>query len=101
MLEIILLIALTRRIGHILEQKGRKSGWYKLLTVVLWFGGEVAGGIVGGVVVAVSGVNELIIYLIALIGAAVGAGAAFLIAKGVTPAVAAYSPPPPPPSTFT
>lgn len=101
MLEIILLIALTRRIGHILEQKGRKTGWYKLLTVVLWFGGEIVGGIIGGVVVAVTGVSELLIYLIALIGAAVGAGAAFLIAKAVTPAGATYiPPPPPPPSTF-
>jgi hypothetical protein len=96
MLEIVLLIALTRRVGNILEQKGRKSGWYKLLTVLLWFGGEIAGGLVGAVVVAVSGVNELLIYLIALIGAAAGAGAAFIIAKGVPPAVGAYSPPPPP-----
>lgn len=99
MLEIILLVVLTRRIGHILEQKGRKSGWYKLLTVALWIGGEVAGAIVGGVIVAATGASELIIYLIALMGAAAGAGVSFLIAKGVAPA-ASYSPPPPPPSTF-
>jgi hypothetical protein len=99
MLEIILLIHLTRRIGHILEQKGRKSGWYKLLTVLLWFVGELIGGIIGAVIAEIGGLNQAIIYLVALLGAAAGAGAAFVIAKAVSP-VTEYSPPPPPP-TFT
>lgn len=99
MLEILLLIALTRRIGRIVEQKGRTSGWYKLMTVLLWFGGEIVGGIIGAVIAEVSGMSDIFIYLIALTGAAVGAGAAFLIAKAV-PSTAEYSPPPPPP-TFT
>jgi hypothetical protein len=97
MLEIILLITLTRRIGHILEQKGRKSGWYKLLTVLLWFGGEIIGGIIGAVIAEIGGLNQALIYLIALMGAAAGAGAAFLIAKAVSP-ITEYSPPPPPPT---
>ncbi|HEX8175895.1 MAG TPA: hypothetical protein VF543_12315 [Pyrinomonadaceae bacterium] len=99
MLEILLLINLTRRIGHILEQKGRKSGWYKFLTVLLWFGGEIIGGIIGAVIAEIGGLNQAIIYLVALIGAAAGAGLSFLIAKSVSP-VTEYSPPPPPP-TFT
>jgi len=99
MLEILFLVHLTRRIGHILKQKGRKSGWYKFLTVLLWFGGEIIGGIIGAVIVEISELNQAIIYLVALMGAAAGAGAAFLIAKTVSPA-AQYSPPPPPP-TFT
>jgi hypothetical protein len=99
MLEIILLITLTRRIGDILEQKGRKSGWYKLLTVLLWFGGEIIGGIIGLIFVGLSGLNEALIYVVALIGAVVGASAAFIIAKAV-PSAIEFSPPPPPP-TFT
>lgn len=95
MFEIVLLIILARRIGHILEQKGRKSGWYKLLTVLLWFGGEIIGAIIGVVIVEFSGLNEAFIYLFALIGAAIGAAAAFIIAKAV-PASVQYSPPPPP-----
>jgi hypothetical protein len=100
MLEILLLIALTRRIGNILEQKGRKSGWYKFLTVLLWFGGELIGGIIGLVIAELTGIGQALGYLIALVGAAVGAGAAFLIARSVPPA-AEYGQPPPPPPTFT
>lgn len=97
MLEILLLIALTKRIGRILEEKGRKTGWFKFLTVVLWFGGEFIGGITGAVIAEIIGINELSIYLIALLGAAVGAGAAFVIAKSVSAAAVVHDPPPPPP----
>ena len=96
MLEILLLIALTKRIGRILQAKGRKSGWFKFLTVVLWFGGEIIGGVIGTVMAEFIGVNELSVYLMALLGAAVGAGIAFLIAKSVPPA-RPFEPPPPPP----
>lgn len=97
MLEIILLIALTRHVGETVKMKGRKSGWYKLMTVLLWIGGEVAGAIVGGVAAAVSGSGGMLfVYLFALVGAAIGAGAAILIARGVSP-LAAYDQPPQPP----
>ena len=94
MLEIILLIFLTRRIGEIVEAKGRKGGLYKLMTVVLWIGCEVLGAVIGGIVVGLSGSSELIIYLFALIGAAAGAAISFIIAKSVTPRT--YDQPPPP-----
>ncbi len=95
MLEIILLIFLTRHVGGIVEAKGRKAGWYKLLTVVLWIGGEVTGAVVGGIVGALTDSGMLFAYVFALGGAAVGAGASILIARGLSPA--AYDRPPQPP----
>jgi hypothetical protein len=85
MLEILLLWVLTKRVGKIVEQKGRKSGWYKVLTVVLWFGGELAGGFVGLIIVEVFELSLWVIYLFALGGAAVGAGIAYLIANILSP----------------
>jgi hypothetical protein len=99
MLEIFMLIYLTRHIGETVSAKGRKPGWYKFMTVVLWFGCELAGGIIGGIIVALTGQGNALAYLFALIGAAFGAGAAFLIAKLIPP-VAAIPMPPPPPPTF-
>ena len=81
MIEILLLVALTRRIGRICEEKGRRAGGFKGLTVLLWFGGE----IVGAVIAASSGVEGAGVYLFALIGAAVGAGISVLIANNLTP----------------
>lgn len=43
MLEIILLIFLTRNIGKIAIQKGEKPGVWKLLTVLLWIVCEIIG----------------------------------------------------------
>ena len=97
MLEIILLIFLTRKVGEIVEEKGRRSGWYKVLTVVLWIGGEVIGAIIGLVVAEATGSGQPVMYLCALVGAAIGAALAFIIAKSLSP-VAAYNTPPPPPT---
>jgi len=80
MLEILALWALTKRIGNIVEQKGHKSGWYKVLTVALWFGGEIVGAILGVIVTGTSESAQCLIYLFALGGAAAGAGVAYLIA---------------------
>jgi len=101
-LEILLLIALTRKIGDIIEQKGRKSGWFKLLTVVLWIGGEVIGAVTAGVTAGLMEVDLGVVmgYLFALIGASLGALAAFVIAKNVSPLETEFASPPPPP-TFT
>jgi len=81
MLEIIALLFLTRKIGAICEEKGRKARWYKALTVLLWFGCEAGGAVVGIITVGSGGV----IYVYALIGAVVGAGISFLIAKSLKP----------------
>ncbi|HEX6624499.1 MAG TPA: hypothetical protein VF064_12370 [Pyrinomonadaceae bacterium] len=98
MLEVIVLIFLTRRVGEIVEEKGRRSGWYKALAVVLWIGGEAIGALVG---LAVSGHFDsgkvLMRIFCVLLGVAAGAALAFVIAKSLSP-VAAYNTPPPPPT---
>jgi hypothetical protein len=77
MLEILALLALTRKIGKIVENKGYKPGMYKFLTCVLWFGGEIFGAILGAIISE----GEMIpTYLIAILGAMIGAGTAYLIA---------------------
>ncbi len=90
MLEIIILFKLCGSIGRIVEKKGRRSGWYKLLLILFWFGGEVVGGICGAIMVAVAnGTDDAgmgAAYLCALLGAVLGAFIAFTIAKGVPPA---------------
>jgi hypothetical protein len=83
MLEILLLFFLTRKIGEICREKGRKAIGYKILTVVLWFGGEIAGAIIG--VLATSGEGGALVYVLALFGAAVGAAISFAIANSLTP----------------
>ena len=83
MLEILLLIFLTKKIGEICQDKGRKAGGYKALTVVLWFGGEIVGAILG--LVATSGEGGALVYVLALIGAAVGAVISFTIVNNLTP----------------
>lgn len=89
MLEILALVYLTRKIGRMVEEKGRKRGWYKALTVLLWFGGEIFGGIAGAILL---GGEEAAFYLFALLGAAAGAGTAYLIAANLS----SLSPLPPP-----
>ena len=79
MLEILFLIFLTKKIWKIVEEKGRKPGGYKAMLVAFWFGGEILGLIIG-----MSALGEGIgMYLIALIGAGIGAGVSFAIANNL------------------
>ena len=80
MLEILILWALTKKIGEIVEQKGHKSRSYKILTVVLWLGGELIGALMGFLF---AGGDPLSIYVPALMGAALGAGSAYVIASSL------------------
>ena len=73
MIEILVLIALTKRIGNIVKAKGHKPGGYKAMLVGFWFGGEILGLIIGFAVVG----EGLAIYLFAIIGAVIGAFVAF------------------------
>jgi uncharacterized membrane protein len=85
-LEILILIALTSRVGKIVEPKGLASGGYKWGAVGLWFGGEIAGGVIGGIIVATTNSDvNCIAYLVALLGAAIGAWVAITIAKDAEP----------------
>ena len=43
MLEIILLIILTRKIGEQAVRKGEHKGWWKFYTVLAWIGFEIIG----------------------------------------------------------
>lgn len=75
MLEILALISLTNKIGRIVEQKGYQSSGYKWSTVAWWFGGEILGVIIG--LLITGGEQGLPAYIIALIGAAIGASIAY------------------------
>lgn len=85
MLEILLLWGLTKNIGKLVEEKGRKSGWYKFMTVILWFGGEIIGAVVGALATSSEGSGQCLIYAFALVGAAIGAGTAYFIANSLSP----------------
>lgn len=101
MLEIIVLIYLSRLIGRIVERKNRRSGWYKLMAVLLWIGGEIAGAFVGLVYTGFDESQQIFIYPFALVGAVAGAAVAFVIVKSLPPQEDPLSQaPPPPPPTF-
>ncbi|MBL7717672.1 MAG: hypothetical protein JNL72_02450 [Flavipsychrobacter sp.] len=51
MIEILILIFLTRYIGGIAERKGQPAGRWKLYTVLAWFGFEVAGALISYLIV--------------------------------------------------
>ncbi len=78
MLEIMMLIALTKSIGKVVEGKGRPSGKYKALAVALWIGGEILGFIIGEIA-ELGGAS----YVLALLGAATGAFIAWRVAASV------------------
>jgi len=84
MLEILALIGLTKTIGKIVEGKGYKSGGYKLLTVLMWFGGEILGAIIGAMVAEGGESAQCLTYLFALAGAGLGAFGAYSIANSLT-----------------
>ncbi len=90
MLEIILLVVLARKIGDICESKGRKATGYKILLVVLWIGGEFFGALIGALI---AGGEGIAVYVFALLGAAIGAGIAFLLAKNASSSISPDAPP--------
>src|SRR5215208_4012508 len=95
MLEIILLIFLTRKVGEIVRSKGRKPGWFQLLTVVLWIGGELTGAVIGAVIGELRDTGIGLAYLFALLGAGAGAGLSIVIARSLN--AKTYDLPPQPP----
>jgi hypothetical protein len=86
MLEIALLWGLSSWIGRIVEQKGLTKWPYQLMLVLFWFGGQIAGFIVGFAAMSGGGGPPgddgfLLMYGIALAGAVCGAVLAFIIAN--------------------
>lgn len=89
MLEILLILLSCRSIGRMLREKGRKPGLFQLAFVLLWFGGEIGGGVAAAVFQAMVGGGNAgagMVYLCALLGAAIGAGIGFWIARSAAPA---------------
>jgi len=87
MLEILALWWLTKRVGAIAKQKGHESLVYQIIAVLLWFGGEIVGGVLGLILSALLEDSfGCLIYLFALFGAVVGGGAAYFIATIIKPA---------------
>ena len=85
MLEILFLVGLCKTIGRILERKGRRSGWFKFLVVIAWFGGELAGAVVAAIAAAIMNPQQEppmgAIYISALVGAGLSVGFVFLVAS--------------------
>ena len=77
MLEIIFLSWFTRNIGNTVQKKGYNAGGYKALAVFLWFLGE----LLGAVVIALNGGKGFVVYIGAIVGAALGAIIAHSIAS--------------------
>ena len=74
MLEIFVLIALTKALMRKAAERGQSKGW-AALGAVFWIGGEVSGIVLG----ALLGFDELGLYGMALGFAIVGAAVAWLI----------------------
>jgi hypothetical protein len=87
MLEILVIIGLSRKIAATCKEKGRSAVGWIVMFIGLWFGGEVIGAIVGTIGgLAASGGEEpgfLIPWICGLLGAACGAAIAFAIVNGL------------------
>lgn len=89
MLEIIIVVLVSKKIAAMVKEKGRSAGGYVTLFVLLWFGGEIVGAIVGAMMTggqnAGAGGIDMAVYVFALVGAAVGGITGFAIASMVSP----------------
>lgn len=88
MLEIVLLIYLCKKMGDKLRAKGRKPFPFQLMVVGFWFVSEFLGAVVVSAVLMIMGTDPMpLAYVGALVGAAMGAAAAFFIASRMPPLV--------------
>lgn len=81
MIEILVLYFLTKHLGKVAEAKGYNPKKYKILTIVLWFGMEIIGGVIGMLITE----EEVALYVFALVGAAIGAIISNVIVKNLKP----------------
>jgi hypothetical protein len=79
MLEIIILVLLTKKLKAIAVAKGRSGGW-AALGPLCWIGGEILGAVLG----MAFGMSELSLYGGALAGAAIGAAIAWVVVNGLS-----------------
>ena len=68
MIEIIVLIFLTKEIGILAMQKGLKAGWWKFYLVIGWILGEFIGLIIG---VMIFGQDNIVSVMLTAIAVAV------------------------------
>jgi hypothetical protein len=83
MLEILAVLALMSYVGRIVAKKGYAKGKYQLMTAGLWIGGEIAGAVIGLLITGNYTSPGLGAYVIALIGAAIGAAIAYAHANNL------------------
>lgn len=96
MLEMILLFKLGSKIARIAKSKGYSGVPFVLIFIVLWVLGELGGAIAGSGLAVASEDREpnlLIVYTLALVGAAVGAVISFVIVNSLTPRINEAHPP--------
>jgi hypothetical protein len=89
MIEIFILWQLCKSVGAVARKKGHTAIGYQILTVVLWFGCEIAGLVMGLIVTeggrhANDGFN-FGAYIFGLVGAAIGAAISFAIVNSLQP----------------
>jgi len=79
MIEIIVVISLTKGIAARAREKGQSAGLFGTLLVAFWVLGELVGGLAGAFASAANGGQPqmIVVYAGALIGAAVGATFAY------------------------
>jgi hypothetical protein len=84
MIELLVVFALARHNGNVVEAKGQSGTMYRWLTAGLWFGCEFGGALIGAVM-AGRGAQLMDIYPFALLGAALGGAISWVIARQVAP----------------
>ncbi|WP_124980681.1 hypothetical protein [Nonlabens xiamenensis] len=80
MLEIFLIIFLSKKIGRMVEAKGHNKKWYQIGFVISWIVLEICGFIWGAILF---GENGIATYLVAIIGAASSYLTFYIIAKSL------------------
>jgi len=66
MIEILALIFLTKKMAAIATQKGLKANTWKLYMVLTWFGAEIAGALIGYLLLTDTALAALVGYACAI-----------------------------------
>ena len=77
MLEILLIVNISKKIRFMTNEKGYNSTLFIVLFVFLWFAFELSGFVVGLIITE----SELAGYIFGLIGAAIGGTIGWAVAK--------------------
>jgi hypothetical protein len=88
MIEVLLVIYLCKKVGDVVRPKGYSVGLWRFFMVLGWVGGEITGGVIGGIMAAASAGNAQepsmgVIYVCTLVGAALGAVIVFELANAL------------------